>query len=492
MSTFRYTADPGSLFIVWRQSSTVEGTGTILPTRIGGRMEYLGFPDGGFRQWRGFGITAASHDLDGILSADSAGLDGTFAIAGAPVSHDLIGVLEASEALMTGAMVRTSGSPVSHDLDGVLSALDALMTGATSIGSLAVVHDLFGVLSAGAADILECICVGPDEGIMPYSGTVSLTRFNTRRVIDMAYRQCRLNSQQISAEMLANAKDALYTQLSELANGKPPSWCIERIVLPMYENQPIVPLPPGSVSVLNMNYRTLQLLSGTITQEPQLYQVQFDSATTVATVGIKWSCCSTTVSLDTSPDGVVWTQVGSQSGGAAGSPVWTWYDISAAKAALYFRITSNVPMDTLEVVLGNMPCEIPMGVLNRDQYVDQSNKIFASQPTTYWFQRDLAFPVVNIWPAPWPAAERAQLVVWRHRHVMDVGTLAQALEVPQRWMKSVIASLAATLAAETPLVDPALIPVLEGKAAMALQLARDGDNDGSPSFWQPSIGMYTA
>jgi hypothetical protein len=326
---------------------------------------------------------------------------------------------------------------------------------------------------------------------MAYSGTVSLTRFNTRRVIDTAYRQCRLNAQNISAEMLAYARDALYLQLSELANGKPPSWCIERVVLPMYQNQPVVQLPQGTVGVLNLNYRTLQALNGTTTIEPTLYQVQFDTATQVATVGMKWTCCATAVSFDVSADSVTWRQVGSQPGGIANDHEWTWYDISAPVPWLYFRITSNVPMGLDDIVLGNTPNEIPMGVLNRDGYVNQNNKIFPSRPTSYWFQRDLALPVLNLWPAPWQAAEHAQLVLWRHRHVMDVGVLTQALEVPQRWLKSVIATLAATLAAETPSVDPALADALGVRAAQALQLARDGDNDGSPSFWQPSIGIYT-
>ena len=74
---------------------------------------------------------------------------------------------------------------------------------------------------------------------------------------------------------------------------------------------------------------------------------------------------------------------------------------------------------------------------------------------------------------------------------MDTQNLQQDVEVPPRWLEAIINGLAARMAAETPAVDVNLIPVLEQRAAMSLQAAWDGDNDGSPTFIQPSIGMYT-
>ena len=132
-----------------------------------------------------------------------------------------------------------------------------------------------------------------------------------------------------------------------------------------------------------------------------------------------------------------------------------------------------------------------MGVLNRDTYVAQSNKVFQGRPLTYWFQRDIARPVMNLWPAPNAAAEQQQLIVWRQRHIMDTENLQQDVEVPQRWLEAIINGLAARVAAETPAVDMNLIPVLEQRAAISLQRAWDGDGDGSPTFINPGIGCYT-
>jgi hypothetical protein len=143
------------------------------------------------------------------------------------------------------------------------------------------------------------------------------------------------------------------------------------------------------------------------------------------------------------------------------------------------------------VFLGNTPTEIPFGVLNRDTYVAQSNKVFNGRPTTYWFQRDINQPVLNIWPAPNAQAEYAQLIVWRHRQIMDVGTLQQEIEIPQRWYDAIVMKLASRLALEIDIVDPNLIQLLTPLAAESLRIAWDGDNDGSAITIQPYIAPYT-
>jgi hypothetical protein len=74
---------------------------------------------------------------------------------------------------------------------------------------------------------------------------------------------------------------------------------------------------------------------------------------------------------------------------------------------------------------------------------------------------------------------------------MDVGTLQQDIEVPQRWLDAIISMLAFKVSQETPEVDAALVPQLEQRAIIAVQMARDGDNDGSSTFIQPYIAPYT-
>jgi hypothetical protein len=325
---------------------------------------------------------------------------------------------------------------------------------------------------------------------MAYSGNVSGTTFNALKVVDHAFRRCRLPAQAITAEMQDYALDSLYLMLSEFANIKTPSWCIEKLILPMYENQPLVTLPVGTVEILNLNYRVLQLLGGTVTTASTSYTVSFSSQTTVDTVGIKWSAAAVPVTFQVSTNGSVWTTVGTSSAVASAGNI-TWTDISGALAYQYFRITASAPLNYSAITLGNLPQEIPLGQLNRDSYVNQSNKVFPGRPSNYYFQRDLPEPVINLWPAPFSASEQAQLVLWRHRQIMDTENLQQEVEVPQRWLEAIVNGLAARVAAESPNVDAALVPLLEQRSAMSMQRAWDGDNDGSPIQINPGIGVYT-
>ena len=326
---------------------------------------------------------------------------------------------------------------------------------------------------------------------MAYSGTISATSFNALKVVEHAFRRCHLPAQGITAEMTTYALESLFTSLSELASTNTPSWCIEKIVLPLYENQPIVTLPIGTIDVLNINYRVMQEVTGATTTIATAYTTFFTTATIVNIAGIKWSAAAVPVVFEVSNDGLIWTTVGTSSATAASGEI-TWTDISGAKSYLYFRVRAvSGTLSFTSITLGNMPQEIPLGQLNRDNYVNQSNKVFAGRPSNYYYQRNVVSPVVNIWPAPFPAAEKAQLVVWRHRQIMDTANLRQDIEIPNRWLEAIINTLAARVAAETPQVPLEVMAVLEQKSAISLARAWAGDSDGSNTVLQPSIGMYT-
>jgi hypothetical protein len=258
----------------------------------------------------------------------------------------------------------------------------------------------------------------------------------------------------------------------------------------MYENQPIVTLPNGTVEVLNLNYRTLQPVTGSVVSTSLAYTVNFTTQTTVDTIGIEWSANAVPLTFQVSTNGIVWVTVGTSSDTATAGQI-TWTDISGALAYQYFRITSTLPISYTAITMGNLPQEIPLGQLNRDSYVNQSNKVFPGRPSNYYFQRDLPQPVVNLWPAPFSAAEQAQLILWRHRQIMDTQNLQQDVEIPQRWINAIVDGLAAAVASETPAVDMQLMAILTQKAAISLQRAWDGDNDGSPIQINPGIGVYT-
>ena len=327
---------------------------------------------------------------------------------------------------------------------------------------------------------------------MAVSGTVSQTVFNTRKVIDHAFRRCRIPPEGISSEQIAFALDTLYLILSGLANRGLQLWCIEKKIMPFYEAQGLIELPNGIVDVLNTNLRTLENVTGTITNTNVSSTTAFTQQTQVTNVGIRWSGNSTAVSFQTSADGVTWTTVATEANPNQTANTYTWYDLEGSLATFYFRtvaVTGNLNQSA--IFLGNTPTEIPMARLNRDDYVNLPNKQFQGRPLQFWLNRQLNNPIMYLWPVPSAQFITAQAIVWVKRYIMDVGTMTQEIEVPQRWYDAIVYLLAAKVAEETPTVDPQMLAILDQKATRSLLEAENEERDDSPIYLTPNIAVYT-
>jgi hypothetical protein len=327
---------------------------------------------------------------------------------------------------------------------------------------------------------------------MAFSNTVSQTVFNTRKVIDNAIRRCKIPAQSITSEHIDIANDQLYLFLSDLANQGTPLWCIEKQIYPLYSGVGYITTTDGTVDILNSNLRWLQEATGTNTDTATTRTVFWASATFVTTVGVLWTAASVPIALERSDDGVIWTTVQTETPSASAGE-WTWYDLNSSVATQYFRVrATSGTLSFDQVYLGNTPTEIPLARMNRDDYTNLPNKSFQStRPLQYWFDRQVNNPVMRLWPVPNDAATVYQIVLWRQRYIMDVGTMTQEIEVPQRWYEALVAGLAAKMALELVEVDAGLIPVLDAKAAQALAIAQMEERDNSPMMIAPNISMYT-
>lgn len=327
---------------------------------------------------------------------------------------------------------------------------------------------------------------------MAYSNTVSRTVFNTRKVIENAVRRCKVPAEQISAEYVDIANDQLYLILSDLANQGAPLWCIEKVILPFYDGVGDVSLATETVDILNSNFRQLQTVSGVNVDTSTSRTIDFGGATFVTTVGIKWSAASVPVAFERSPDGIVWETIQTETPEAVAGE-WTWYDLDSSIATEFFRVRATSGTLGFSLIhTGNTPTEIPLARMNRDDYTNLPNKSFQNnRPLQYWFDRQIPNPIMHLWPVPNAAAELCQIVLWRHRYIMDVGSMTQEVEVPQRWYEALVAMLAAKMAMEMIEVDVNLIPMLDAKAAQALYTAQAEERDNSPMTIAPNIAMYT-
>ena len=327
---------------------------------------------------------------------------------------------------------------------------------------------------------------------MAFSDTVSQTVFNTRRVIDNAIRRCKLTAQQITAEHIDIANDQLYLFLSDLANQGAPLWCIEKQIYPLYDGVGDITMLDGTVDVLNSNFRTLQSVTGINTDTSTTRTVDFTDDVFVSNVGVRWSAAAVPVALERSDDNVTWVTIQTETPTAVAGE-WTWFDLDSSVATRYFRVRATTgTLSFSQIYLANTPTETPLARMNRDDYTSLPNKAFQnSRPLQFWFDRQVNNPVMHLWPVPNEAATVCQIVVWRQRYIMDVGTMTQDVEVPQRWLEAIVAGLAAKMALELVEVDVNLIPILDQKAASTLYIAQMEERDNSPMMIAPNISPYT-
>jgi len=327
---------------------------------------------------------------------------------------------------------------------------------------------------------------------MAFSGTVSQTTFTTRRVIENACRRCLLPAEKITSETVDIAKDQLFLLLADWGNNGPQLWTIEKQIYPLYAGVSALTLDLGTIDVLNSNLRWLQPVTGTNTAASTTYTTAFSAATFVSTIGAQWAAASVPLALERSPDGSTWTTIQTEAPAAVAGE-WSWFDLDTVAASAYYRIRATTgTLSLASVYFGNTPTEIPLYRMNRDDYTSLPNKTFQSnRPLQYWFDRQVRQPVMHLWPVPDSTASAQQIVLWRTRHIMDVGTLTQEIEVPQRWYEALVAGLAAKLVYELAEVDPSRGPMLDAKAAQALASAQSEERDNSPIMIAPNISPYT-
>jgi hypothetical protein len=326
------------------------------------------------------------------------------------------------------------------------------------------------------------------------SGSIGQTTFETRRVIDGAFRRCRLPAQAITSEMIDDAKDQLFLMLSSMQAQFLPLWAQERRVLGLTEGEMALDTPVGTIDVISASLRTLARLTGTDTSAAASVTTDLGSSAIVASVGFRLSAAGTfTLVIESSDDGVAYTPHASLPATAYAANAWTWTDFDPTISARYWRLreTTGATIAVDEFYLGGSPSEIIMGRTSLDTYASLPDRTTRGRPTQYFVDRQYERPRIVLWPAPDTTNALSQVVIWRQRHIMDVGTLTQRLEIPARWFDAIVAGLAYRMAVETPQVDASLVPLLKGMADEAMLLMGANEKDASPMVMRFGFGGYT-
>ncbi len=335
---------------------------------------------------------------------------------------------------------------------------------------------------------------------MATSGTVGQTSIDVTTLIEHAYRRCGKLASTVSSELQLSARENLFFLLSDLANRGLSLWCVEKQVIGVRANHRVYTLWAGTVDVMNVLYRTKTDLDGTAISGAGWQGIDLGSGneTAVYNAAISFATATTaTLVLESSDDAVTWVQEAAFAF-ATTQPADTWLCVDAdnTRQVRYWRVrdTSGTLPTLGSLTFSTEPYEIPMAKLSNDDYTSLPNKTFAvpagSKSLQYWFDKQIQ-PRIWIWPGL--ESDTDQIVVWSQRHIQDVGSLTNTLDVPQRWLESIILLLACRCAVELPAGELPMgrLEYLEGKCAEHLAQAEDGESDGAPIRISPNISGYT-
>lgn len=352
------------------------------------------------------------------------------------------------------------------------------------------------------------------------SGLVNYSQLDVAALIEKAVRKCGKQPSTIASELMFEAKTELFVLLSSLVNDGVPLWTVSPQIYGVHVNQNLLQFSSGTLDVRNMLYRTNILPSngipfssagGTVnnafdqnlgtacTQNaPNGYiSYNFNSPVVITTVGMLPNSTQTLNPVyEYSSDGVTWTQATPLSSVATSFTAGTWYwqditTLTSYNSAQYFRVreTAGGTLDVTELVFSTAPSELPMARVNQDDYQNLPNKTQQGRPLQFWFDRQIT-PQAWLWPAS--QYEFNSIVAWRRREIQDVGNFTNILEIPNRWLDTIIWDLSFRLAMMPEMaVDGSRMALLERQAPAMKNRAWNEERDNSPFYIQANIGCYT-
>ncbi len=348
------------------------------------------------------------------------------------------------------------------------------------------------------------------------SNDISITQYDVVSLLEMAARRCGQLGGRLSAEEALDARLELSMMLNALVNEGVPLWTIDKQIYGLNLNQNLLQFSSDTVELQNVLYRFNNLPSGGIgassaggvaanafDQDLDTACVQtapngnisynFTTDTVVVTVGILMNATATLNPIyEYSVDGATWVESvpAASTSSTFTNGQWYWQDVTSPQSAQYYRVreTSGGTLNITEVVFGTSANEIILSQINKDDYQNLPYKNQLGRPLQFWFDRQI-IPQAWVWPASQYSFN--SLVVWRRRIIQNVGQFTNSLEFPNRWLDTIIYSLAARIIYILPGADLSRAPMLEQKAAQARQLAWDEERGTGPFYISPMIGGYT-
>jgi hypothetical protein len=350
---------------------------------------------------------------------------------------------------------------------------------------------------------------------MATTGTVAVTTFTNRELIEAAFRRCRLPAQVITPEKVDDTLGELHRMLQSMPARVLPLWTVEKVLSPLNQGASSHLLPEGTIDIKAARLRTHTRYTGTATStmggtaanvidgDLSTACVQTDALGSIAldlgeektfnTLALATSLDVTlTVVFESSDDAVTWASILEPESLDFGQETFPWWELDPQVTARYVRVrsTSGI-LKVAEFFVGGEVQEQPFQRVNHDQFISAPNPSLQGQPSRYWVDRQADGPIMVVWPTPDATWAFHCVTLWNQRLLMDVGTLRDTVEAPTRWYDALVAMLAYRIALNTPEVDLGLVALLKPEAVDALNLIAADERDASPARIRVNISRYT-
>lgn len=354
---------------------------------------------------------------------------------------------------------------------------------------------------------------------MATSGTVATTVVAVDDLINRALKRCKFKGGELTAEIAQSATQNLFAIISSLANRGITLWTQRNTLIALVPNQVEYEMPAGTIDVKNALFRTINTPSGgtagssaggtpnnafdysnvdlVCTQSAADGNISYDFGTNILIplVGIMVNGAATyNLIWESSSDNTVWTEFYAPGSASYPDKLMVWAQVSLPSNVRYYRVreTGGATLDIRKVVFGSNQQDIPMNRMSRDTYTSQPDKFTPGGTITDFFvQRLREAPTLLLWP-PYNNYF-ALLSVWNFRQIQDVGSLTDQLEIPDRWVRSMIWQLAFETGSEWPeRVDGEHLAFLARMAEKFQIEVETEERDDSPIYWGPNISYYSA
>lgn len=181
--------------------------------------------------------------------------------------------------------------------------------------------------------------------------------------------------------------------------------------------------------------------------------------------------------------------------GNRGVNLWQEYETTQTLVAATADYTLGADvLDVLDVSFrddtSGSDIDTLMGRLSASDYAAITDKALAGRPTSYRVRRTVTGPVLTVWPVP-DSTTAEELSIRCFRRTEDVGSFAENVAMPARFLPAIVAGMAHEMAqARAHVVDPARRQELKADYEAKLGRAMAEDRERVPTVIMPDMSPY--